>query len=71
MTFSGLAWHTEEATLRQKFEEFGVVEEAVSNPDLDMESSPSLYSASHRIVLAHAADASFQVSNSERHDSFK
>lgn len=26
---SGLAWHTEEATLRQKFEEFGVVEEAV------------------------------------------
>lgn len=27
---SGLAWHTEEATLRQKFEEFGVVEEAVS-----------------------------------------
>ncbi len=27
---SGLAWHTEEATLRQKFEEFGAVEEAVS-----------------------------------------
>ena len=26
---SGLAWHTEEATLRQKFEEFGPVEEAV------------------------------------------
>lgn len=26
---SGLAWHTEEATLRQKFEEFGAVEEAV------------------------------------------
>ncbi|KAK4456578.1 glycine-rich RNA-binding protein 4 [Cladorrhinum samala] len=25
----GLAWHTEEETLRQKFEEFGVVEEAV------------------------------------------
>ncbi|RGP74335.1 hypothetical protein FLONG3_6114 [Fusarium longipes] len=25
----GLAWHTEEATLRQKFEEFGPVEEAV------------------------------------------
>ncbi|RFN55650.1 hypothetical protein FIE12Z_108 [Fusarium flagelliforme] len=24
----GLAWHTEEATLRQKFEEFGPVEEA-------------------------------------------
>lgn len=27
---SGLAWHTEEYTLRQKFEEFGVVDEAVS-----------------------------------------
>lgn len=27
---SGLAWHTEEGTLRQKFEEFGAVEEAVS-----------------------------------------
>ena len=26
---SGLAWHTEENTLRQKFEEFGPVEEAV------------------------------------------
>jgi RNA recognition motif-containing protein len=25
----GLAWHTEETTLRQKFEEFGPVEEAV------------------------------------------
>jgi len=25
----GLAWHTEEGTLRQKFEEFGPVEEAV------------------------------------------
>lgn len=28
----GLAWHTEEATLRQKFEEFGPVEEAVRPP---------------------------------------
>jgi RNA recognition motif-containing protein len=28
---SGLAWHTDDATLRQKFEEFGQVEEAVSN----------------------------------------
>ncbi|KAI9171351.1 Glycine-rich RNA-binding protein [Paramyrothecium foliicola] len=26
----GLAWHTEEGTLRQKFEEFGPVEEAMS-----------------------------------------
>jgi hypothetical protein len=25
----GLAWHTDDATLRQKFEEFGTVEEAV------------------------------------------
>ncbi|KAK4060525.1 uncharacterized protein Triagg1_10702 [Trichoderma aggressivum f. europaeum] len=31
----GLAWHTEEATLRQKFEEFGVVEEAVVVKDRD------------------------------------
>ncbi|ATY58732.1 glycine-rich RNA-binding [Cordyceps militaris] len=33
--FSGLAWHTEEATLRQKFEEFGAVEEAVVVKDRD------------------------------------
>ncbi|KAF5974147.1 glycine-rich RNA-binding protein [Fusarium bulbicola] len=32
---SGLAWHTEEATLRQKFEEFGPVEEAVVVKDRD------------------------------------
>ena len=30
MTISGLAWHTDENALRQKFEEFGAVEEAVS-----------------------------------------
>ena len=27
---SGLAWHTDDAALRTKFEEFGQVEEAVS-----------------------------------------
>lgn len=31
----GLAWHTEEATLRQKFEEYGVVDEAVVVKDRD------------------------------------
>ncbi|KAM7194344.1 glycine-rich RNA-binding protein 4 [Rhypophila sp. PSN 637] len=31
----GLAWHTEEATLREKFEEFGAVEEAVVVKDRD------------------------------------
>jgi hypothetical protein len=31
----GLAWHTEEGTLRQKFEEFGVVDEAVVVKDRD------------------------------------
>ncbi|KAH6854432.1 hypothetical protein B0I37DRAFT_30387 [Chaetomium sp. MPI-CAGE-AT-0009] len=31
----GLAWHTEEVTLRQKFEEFGMVEEAVVVKDRD------------------------------------
>ncbi|KAI1083095.1 hypothetical protein F5B20DRAFT_577479 [Whalleya microplaca] len=31
----GLAWHTEEATLRQKFEEFGPLEEAVVVKDRD------------------------------------
>ncbi|KAF9876458.1 putative RNA recognition domain-containing protein [Colletotrichum karsti] len=31
----GLAWHTEENTLRQKFEEFGAVEEAVVVKDRD------------------------------------
>ena len=29
---SGLAWHTDETTLRTKFEEFGAVEEAVRAP---------------------------------------
>jgi len=31
----GLAWHTDENTLRQKFEEFGAVEEAVVVKDRD------------------------------------
>ncbi|KAI0135229.1 hypothetical protein F4814DRAFT_444048 [Daldinia grandis] len=31
----GLAWHTEDATLKQKFEEFGPVEEAVVVKDRD------------------------------------
>ncbi|KAM7197619.1 glycine-rich RNA-binding protein 4 [Naviculisporaceae sp. PSN 640] len=31
----GLAWHTEEATLREKFEQFGAVEEAVVVKDRD------------------------------------
>jgi len=31
----GLAWHTDDATLRQKFEEFGSVEEAVVVKDRD------------------------------------
>ncbi|KAK4158174.1 glycine-rich RNA-binding protein 4 [Chaetomidium leptoderma] len=31
----GLAWHTEEMTLRQKFEEFGAVDEAVVVKDRD------------------------------------
>lgn len=30
MLHSGLAWHTDDQALRQKFEEFGQVEEAVS-----------------------------------------
>lgn len=29
LRYSGLAWHTEDTTLRQKFEEFGAIEEAV------------------------------------------
>ncbi|KAJ4345251.1 Glycine-rich RNA-binding protein 4, mitochondrial [Didymosphaeria variabile] len=31
----GLAWHTDDGTLRQKFEEFGQVEEAVVVKDRD------------------------------------
>ncbi|KAI9770237.1 MAG: hypothetical protein M1840_003394 [Geoglossum simile] len=31
----GLAWHTDDATLRTKFEEFGLVEEAVVVKDRD------------------------------------
>jgi hypothetical protein len=30
ISYRGLAWHTDEQTLRAKFEEFGGVEEAVS-----------------------------------------
>lgn len=38
---SGLAWHTEEATLRQKFEEFGLVDEAVCcAPDIALQARP-------------------------------
>jgi RNA recognition motif-containing protein len=37
-TSSGLAWHTDENALRQKFEEFGTVEEAVSQPHSSMAS---------------------------------
>lgn len=29
---SGLAWHTDDQTLRSKFEEFGAVDEAVRSP---------------------------------------
>ncbi|RFU25031.1 hypothetical protein B7463_g11301, partial [Scytalidium lignicola] len=31
----GLAWHTDESALRQKFEEFGAVQEAVVVKDRD------------------------------------
>jgi hypothetical protein len=31
MPFSGLAWHTTDETLRQGFEKYGNVEEAVSS----------------------------------------
>ena len=56
---SGLAWHTEEGTLRQKFEEFGPVEEAVRDylflPSLSVDNwwlvvaGPGLWSWSHRL----------------------
>ena len=39
-TSSGLAWHTDENALRQKFEEFGAVEEAVSQNFRHSPSSP-------------------------------
>lgn len=35
---SGLAWHTDDTTLRTKFEEFGTVEEAVRSPSVCDES---------------------------------
>lgn len=35
LVYSGLAWHTDDTTLRAKFEEFGVVEEAVVVKDRD------------------------------------
>lgn len=41
LLFRGLAWHTDDGTLRTKFEEFGTVEEAVW---LSIDCSPTLVS---------------------------
>lgn len=50
---SGLAWHTEEGTLRQKFEEFGRVEEAVSDPlNFSFFAATSLGASSHFVCCA-------------------
>ena len=43
---SGLAWHTDEGTLREKFEEFGQVEEAVSEPSWHPDPTPLVTSCS-------------------------
>jgi len=42
-TFRGLAWGTDDSRLRQVFEEFGTVEEAVRVPSLKHDTSSSMY----------------------------
>lgn len=55
---SGLAWHTDEGTLRQKFEEFGAVDEAVRRisrlmAQPDIKSHDLLVSLHHLFQLAN------------------
>ena len=59
ITNRGLAWHTDENALRQKFEEFGAVEEAVSTPYLSTKQEHStnynLYRSLSRTVTLDVA----------------
>lgn len=62
----GLAWHTDDQTLRQKFEEFGPVEEAVVVKDRDTGRSRGFGFV--RYAQENEADAAMQAMNNEEFD---
>jgi len=62
----GLAWHTDDGTLRQKFEEFGQVEEAVVVKDRDTGRSRGFGFV--RFASDAEADAAMQAMNNEEFD---
>ncbi|OAL55706.1 hypothetical protein IQ07DRAFT_583151, partial [Pyrenochaeta sp. DS3sAY3a] len=63
MRHSGLAWHTDDQALRQKFEEFGQVEEAVVVKDRDTGRSRGFGFV--RYANDSEADAAMQGMNNE------
>jgi len=62
----GLAWHTDDQALRQKFEEFGAVEEAVVVKDRDTGRSRGFGFV--RYAQDTEADAAMQAMNNEEFD---
>ncbi|KAL5116915.1 hypothetical protein ACEQ8H_005132 [Pleosporales sp. CAS-2024a] len=62
----GLAWHTDDGTLRQKFEEFGQVEEAVVVKDRDTGRSRGFGFV--RFANDTDADAAMNALNNEEFD---
>ncbi|KAJ6271126.1 hypothetical protein PSV08DRAFT_350681 [Bipolaris maydis] len=62
----GLAWHTDDQTLRSKFEEFGPVEEAVVVKDRDTGRSRGFGFV--RYAQETEADAAMQAMNNEEFD---
>ncbi|KNG46505.1 glycine-rich rna-binding protein [Stemphylium lycopersici] len=62
----GLAWHTDDQALRQKFEEFGQVEEAVVVKDRDTGRSRGFGFV--RYAQDTEADAAMQAMNNEEFD---
>ncbi|KAL1794780.1 hypothetical protein ACET3X_006596 [Alternaria dauci] len=62
----GLAWHTDDQALRQKFEDFGVVEEAVVVKDRDTGRSRGFGFV--RYAQDTEADAAMQAMNNEEFD---
>ena len=65
--YRGLAWHTDENALRQKFEEFGAVEEAVGSILQKLLTIRSqLYRSLSRIVTPDAAVVSVSFVTAKR-----
>ncbi|KKA30480.1 hypothetical protein TD95_000631 [Thielaviopsis punctulata] len=62
----GLAWHTEETTVRQKFEEFGPIEEAVVVKDRDTGRSRGFGFV--RFTSEGAAEKAIEIMNNAEFD---